>query len=150
MAMNDVNGPEHLGKWVAAQRKRRGMETQPELADAMTEIGPELVATGYVGNLEAGRIKLPGQPFLRQLAGALAVTEIDILRVSGVLSPEVAEAAPLVNPFPVDDPRWPIMAALWGNDPFVVQACLAVVEHVQRNQGARKAMVGPVKIGQRS
>lgn len=96
------------------------------------------------------RIKLPGQPFLRQLAGALAVTEIDILRVSGVLSPEVAEAAPLVNPFPVDDPRWPIMAALWGNDPFVVQACLAVVEHVQRNQGARKAMVGPVKIGQRS
>jgi len=44
--MNDVNGPEHLGKWVAAQRKRRGMETQPELADAMTEIGPELVTTG--------------------------------------------------------------------------------------------------------
>lgn len=144
MAMNDVNGPEHLGKWVAAQRKRRGMETQPELADAMTEIGPELVTTGYVGNLEAGRIKLPGQPFLRQLAGALGVTEIAILRASGVLSPEVAEemTGP-VNPFPVDDPRWPIMAALLENDPFVVRACRAIVQHSRGDQ----PMAAPTRMG---
>jgi transcriptional regulator with XRE-family HTH domain len=129
--MNDTTTYEHLGKWVAARRKLLGMRTQPELAAAMTEIGPELVSDGYISNMEAGRIRLPGQPFLRQLAQALRVSEIDVLRASGVLSPEQVEPEGPTNTFPVDDPRWQITEALLENDPFVIRACLAIIQHAR-------------------
>ena len=63
-----------FGQWIKQQREARGMQTQPMLADAMSEIGPETVAVGYVSQLEVGRTKVPQQPFLRQLALALGVT----------------------------------------------------------------------------
>lgn len=108
------------------------MMTQPALAEAMTQIGPEVVTTSYVGQLENGRVRIPGQPFLRQLAGALGVSEMEILRISGVLSPEQAEIEQ-INPFPTDDRRWRIVEALKSDDPFLVEACIALVEHWQRS-----------------
>ena len=60
-----------FGQWIKQQREQRGMATQPMLAEAMSEIGPETVGVGYVSQLEIGRTKVPQQPFLRQLAAAL-------------------------------------------------------------------------------
>lgn len=140
-----------FGQWIKQQREQRGMATQPMLAEAMSAIGPETVGVSYVSQLEVGRTKVPQQPFLRQLAGALGVEEVDVLYAAGLLSSDPrAAVAPGSNPFGPGDERARIVDALWRNDPFVVQACLAVVEHAQRHRGPRPAGIGPVRVGQPS
>ena len=95
-----------FGQWIKQQREARGMQTQPMLADAMSEIGPETVAVGYVSQLEVGRTKVPQQPFLRQLALALGVTESDVLYAAGLLTEDPRLAAPeATNPFGPGDER---------------------------------------------
>lgn len=138
-----------FGQWIKQQREARGMQTQPMLAEAMSAVGDD-VGVHYVSQLEAGRVKVPQQPFLHQLAVALGVREADVLYAAGLLTENPHAQVEAVNPFGPGDERARIVDALWANDPFVVQACLAVVEHAQRNAGGRRAMVGPVKVGQRS
>lgn len=126
-----------FGQWIKQQREHRGMQTQPMLAEAMSEIGPETVGVSYVSQLEVGRTKVPQQPFLRQLATALGVSEVDILQVSGLLSPDAGPATVIENPFDGDDPRGRIVEALKADDPFLVEACLALVEHWERTRQGR-------------
>lgn len=129
-----TTGRRELAEFIRQRRQQRGYRTQAELADRMTEIGPNVVPASYVAQWEAGRTRTPQQPVLRQLAQALGVSEVTLLRVSGVLSPEVDEELPSGNPFAMDDDRWGIVEALKEDDPFVVEACLAVVEHRARSK----------------
>jgi len=95
-----------FGQWIKQQRERRGMATQPMLAEAMSAIGPETVGVSYVSQLEVGRTKVPQQPFLRQLALALGVTESDVLYAAGLLTEDPRRAAEEGgNPFGPGDER---------------------------------------------
>jgi len=94
-----------FGQWIKQQRERRGMLTQPALADAMSREGAE-TSSAYVGQLEVGRTKVPQQPFLRQLALALGVTESDVLYAAGLLTEDPRRAAEEGgNPFGPGDER---------------------------------------------
>jgi transcriptional regulator with XRE-family HTH domain len=69
-----------LGQLIAQARKAKGW-TQDDLAERLN------VHRGYVGQLEAGTIKLPGSERLAQLEQLLGISREDMLRAAGRLGP---------------------------------------------------------------
>lgn len=93
--------------WVKARRAFLGMAGQADLTDRMQELAPDdvEVKVSYVGNLEAGRTGIPRQPFLGLLARALEVSQVEVLKQTGLITedvtlPPVRAQSSEASPFP--------------------------------------------------
>ncbi len=107
-----TSGDMTLGTWVKLRRKSLGMQRPRDLAKRMTDLGEGFIDPGYVSQLEIGRISLPHQPKLNQLAQVLDCSEAYILRRAGLIT----EPCDPANPFERGDPRHDIVKMLAGLD----------------------------------
>ncbi len=98
-----------LGEFVSNRRRELGLTSQRDLARQMTSQGGGYIDSNYITQLESGRIDIPRQPKLGQLATALQTTQTDILRTSGVITDPLPD---IPNPFDPLDPRATIFDAL--------------------------------------
>ncbi len=91
------DGAPPIAAWVRTQRERRRL-SQAALAERMSEHG-EYVEPSYVQQIEAGRVRRPRQPKLGQLAQALGVSEVDVIRATGeILIEEGPEPGNSIDP----------------------------------------------------
>lgn len=126
-----------LGRWVGQRRKALGL-TQEQLAERMDN---DDIDGNWITQLETGRKKrLPEQPAIGQLAHALRVAEIEVLRGAGVIteepvSPGIAESTPVYD---VSDARHRISQQLATiTDPRTLQSIAEYVVFQQTRDDLR-------------